>query len=442
MEGDDWDGAYLSFVNGSGIEIGQYTNTATKTYRNVTLPMGHVEMHWNVASQNIEYMRFELKDDQGQSVVSFEGASSELQKGLIFFINNTCGFEANLYVPTNLVAIRDNNDVQLQWDAVEGDVNRYCVYRDGVLHAVSETCNYTDAGAFDAFHTYFVTTLTDEGESDASNMCNIQPEGGCEAPSGLRYEMVNNKAKLSWDVPQGGAPTGYYVFRRTRGKEFKRIKAVANTTYSDNINNQPDGVYEYAVVAYYQADDCTSAYATTNDNPEKYFLSVNKTIIPMGLVGEVTGNNVVLNWEPALMAETYKVYRNGELISQGLTEPTFTDENISMQEMFIYTVTGNTTFLESNYSNAVVVNYGATVLESADGVEVSLYPNPTSAQISVEAEGINQVVVLNLMGQEVMRQPASTNKITLDMSNLPDGTYFIKVVTETGSITNKVLKIK
>ena len=442
IEGENWDGAYLSFVNSAGVEIGQFTNSGAMETRNVLMPVGHVEMHWNMVSQNIEKMRFELKDAEGQSVVSFEGSSSELPQGLFFIVNNTCGNELNLYVPENLVAMRDNDEVLLQWDAVNGTVNGYCVYRDGVLYAISETVSYIDTEAFDTFHIYFVTTLTDTGESDASNVCNIQAGNDCEAPSGLKYEMNNTKVKLTWDAPQGSAATGYYVYRRVRGDEFKRIKAVGNTTYSDNINSQPDGVYEYAVTAYYQANDCTSAYASTQAQPELNTILVNKTIIPRGLEAEVTGNNVVLTWESALKAEAYNVYRNGVMVAHDLTETFFTDENISMRELYCYQVTGKTATLESNFSNAVMVDFGATVLENANGIEISLYPNPTIDKLSVVSEGIDHVVVINLMGQEVLCQSANANETVLDLSVLPQGTYFIKVVTEKGSAIKKVMKIK
>ena len=441
-DGQGWNGGRLSFIDAFGVELGQFTDTGTKETQNVTIPVGHVGLYWNNPTQNIEQMSFNLMDSEGNSVVAFEGASSDLQKGLFFVIDNTCGNAINSNVPENLSAYRDGDDVVLQWNAVSAEINQYAVYRDGLLYALTENNTFTDVGVGQAFHTYHVTTLDDNGESGPSNVCNVMVEGDCEAPSGLRFEMVNKKVKLFWDAPQGSAPTGYFVYRRTTGEAFKRIKSVSSTTYTDNAGTLSAGFYEYTVAAYYQADDCTSAYATSQDEPEMYFVAVNRTIIPKYLKAELTGSDVVLNWEAALLAETYNVYRDGVLIAQGLTETTYTDEGITMDEAHYYTVTGLTTALESNPSNEVVVNFGATVVENIEGQDAVLYPNPTSGELHLDVHGLNQVVVFNMMGQEVMRQTVSTEHLVLDISSLTQGTYFIKVITEGGSIAKKVVKIQ
>ena len=441
-DGQGWKDTYLSFVNSSGTEIGRFTNTGGRQTSNVVMPVGHVGLYWNNVGQNVEQMSFNLKNAEGNTVVAFEGASSDLHKGLFYIVNNTCGNNINSNIPENLTANRDGNAVVLQWDAVDVEINQYGIYRDGVLYALSTNNSFTDAEVGDAFHTYHVTTLTDDGESGSSNLCNVTFEGDCNAPSGLRFEMVNKKVKLTWDAPEGDVPTGYYVYRRTPGEDFKRIKAVVNPTYTDNAGSQPADFYEYTVVAYYQATECTSAYAASQDDPELCFVSVNRTIIPQHLEAELTGNNVVLNWKAAFLAETYNVYRDGELIAQGVTEPTFIDEAISMEVAHSYTVTGLTEFMESNPSNEAVVNYGATVLENNENHYVVVYPNPTAGKLHLEAVGLNQVSVVNLMGQEVMRQTASTDQLVLDLSALTEGTYFIKAVTESGSITKKIVKIQ
>ena len=194
-------------------------------------------LYWNNVGQNVEQMSFNLKNAEGNTVVAFEGASSDLHKGLFYIVNNTCGNNINSNIPENLTANRDGNAVVLQWDAVNVEINQYGIYRDGVLYALSTNNSFTDAEVGDAFHTYHVTTLTDDGESGPSNVCNVTFEGDCNAPSGLRFEMVNKKVKLTWDAPEGDAPTGYYVYRRTPGEDFKRIKAVVNPTYTDNAGS-------------------------------------------------------------------------------------------------------------------------------------------------------------------------------------------------------------
>ena len=74
-----------------------------------------------------------------------------------------------------------------------------------------------------------------------------------------------------------------------------------------------------------------------------------------------------------------------------------------------------------------------------------LYPNPTSGELTVTAEGeVQAIVIYNAMGQPVggwnMLSMAG-GRITLDVSPLPDGTYLLTVRTIDGKTrTGKFVK--
>ena len=439
-DADGWKGGYISARNSAGVEIAQITSTSTLATRNVLMPNGHVCLYWKRPTENVEKMGFKLMNANGQVVVEFDGMSNNLSNGLFFVANNTCNAEVNRDAPSELVATADGDNINLQWAAADGDVHHYAIYRDGLLYAVSTATNFTDANALDMFHHYSVTALTDYGESDPSNVCNTQPEVDCAAPSNLRYEWVNNKAKISWDAPEGEPPTGYFVYRRTKGEEMKRIKSLTNTYYNDNLNTRDDEFYEYAVAAYYEATDLTSALATAANNPELNYITVNKTQIPSGLRFIFANGKPVLAWDEALQAHDYNIYRNGELIGQ-VNYPTFTDETATPNEPCYYTVTGKTDYIESNPSNEVYVDWTTDVEEIADNQELEIYPNPTSNQLTIEGKAIGQVVVFNLMGQEVLRQTVNADKAVVAMSALPNGTYFVSIETADEVTVRKVVKL-
>ena len=447
MTSDDsqgWNGGYLSFVNDAGLEVAQMTAYAATYSSNVELPLGRVSVHWNRPATAISKIGFVLKDEAGNEVISYEGGTNDLDKGLFFIVNNSCGDETNHNAPSHFTATRQGAFVQLHWDAPQGSVNHYYVYRDRVLYAVAQGTSYTDNNA-SGFHNYCVTAVTEDGESDPSNVDNVDNEGSCEAPSNFRYEMTTpSKVKLSWDAPQV-APTGYMLYRRARGEEFKRIKLLTNTYYTDNLASQPDNRFEYVVTAYYQANDCESGYASAEADPNLYFIEVNKSIVPQHLVAQIDGGDVILHWQEATMATAYNVYRDGERLAEGLTEPTFTDHSASMQVIHHYTVTGETDFIESNPSNEVFTDWTSLSEENQSG-QVNVYPNPTSGILTIESHQadaqMTECRVLNLMGQEVMRQVGDSGQMSLNLTTLPDGTYFIKVVTASENKTVKVVKIQ
>ncbi|MFT3795851.1 leucine-rich repeat domain-containing protein [Flavobacterium sp.] len=72
--------------------------------------------------------------------------------------------------------------------------------------------------------------------------------------------------------------------------------------------------------------------------------------------------------------------------------------------------------------------------------EVVVYPNPTKDRLTIEANGntIETIVVFNSLGQKVINpEPASS----IDVSRLAAGTYFLKVTTENGQLTQKFIKL-
>ena len=444
-DSEGWKGGHLSLVNSAGVEICQLTTHNTSTSTNFMMPMGHVDILWSSPSQAIEKMQFEIKDNENNTVLAFEGSSNELGKGLFFIANNHCGGVTNRNAPTNLMAVRNGNNIDLTWDApIEGDVHHYYIYRDQLLCAVAEGTNYTDTDVDEALHNYHVTAVNGQGESDPSNFSSVYQEPDlCKAPANLRFEMTTNtKVKLMWDEPQDESVTGYIVYRRVKGQEFKRIKLLTKTFHTDNIGGQEDQRFEYAVAAYYNENDCESGYAPSESNPELHFVEVNKTIIPQHLDFLFHQGNLVLRWQEATMANSYNVYRDGELIAQGLTYPTYTDEDIIPQQPYRYTVTGRTSLLESSPSNEVYVDWTTATSENIEIQDVVMYPNPTKDMVFIEANGLRLVRVFNMMGQEIQNQTIESSRVTIDLSAQPQGCYFIEAITDQGCKTTKILKIK
>lgn len=78
-------------------------------------------------------------------------------------------------------------------------------------------------------------------------------------------------------------------------------------------------------------------------------------------------------------------------------------------------------------------NAGITTLSNA---QVALYPNPATSIVNVKAEGLQQVEVLDVNGRVVMTVKA--NKV--DMSELSNGVYMFRVLTNNGVSMQKVVK--
>lgn len=76
-----------------------------------------------------------------------------------------------------------------------------------------------------------------------------------------------------------------------------------------------------------------------------------------------------------------------------------------------------------------------------NGGMVSLYPNPTSGQLTIEAESMTSVGIYNLVGQCLMESTAKDGAVSLDINGLQNGVYLVKVSTPTGCVIEKVVKM-
>lgn len=216
---------------------------------------------------------------------------------------------------------------------------------------------------------------------------------------------------------------------------------LSGTNYSDNINTQSCDRYQYAVTAYYSETQCESAYAPTQNEPSLNFMEVNKTIIPFRLSHTIEGQKVKLNWQEALVAETYTVYRDGVILAEGLTETEYLDETIAYQQNCDYYVIGISGNLVSSPSNTIHVDWTlGTTNENSESL-ISVYPNPAADNVFVKVEGQSHVEIYNLMGQCVMEEDLQNGGENIGIANLPKGSYFIRINGDKENATIKFIKM-
>ncbi len=76
---------------------------------------------------------------------------------------------------------------------------------------------------------------------------------------------------------------------------------------------------------------------------------------------------------------------------------------------------------------------------------LKIYPNPTTGIINLQSSNLTEsveIVIYNLQGQELVSEykTPENGTISLDVSNLSTGIYFIKIASEDASIVKKVIK--
>ena len=73
--------------------------------------------------------------------------------------------------------------------------------------------------------------------------------------------------------------------------------------------------------------------------------------------------------------------------------------------------------------------------------KIKLYPNPVRNFLQIEFSDqlvINEIVIYNLSGKEIIKEKNAIRKFKLNSLNA--GTYLIKIITDQGIITKRILK--
>jgi hypothetical protein len=80
-------------------------------------------------------------------------------------------------------------------------------------------------------------------------------------------------------------------------------------------------------------------------------------------------------------------------------------------------------------------------IKKTDAVNLSVYPNPASDQLNVQARGMTSVTILDVLGKSVKSvQLQGEDRATISVEDLSQGVYFITIEATGGSKTTKFLK--
>jgi hypothetical protein len=97
--------------------------------------------------------------------------------------------------------------------------------------------------------------------------------------------------------------------------------------------------------------------------------------------------------------------------------------------------------------NTAMVTFWVTPLDpdgmfENNSLEINIFPNPTTDYVTVEAEGLQQVEILDITGKTLGRILAKGHSVRIDVSDLKAGVYFISAKTRsTSSFVKPILKM-
>lgn len=86
------------------------------------------------------------------------------------------------------------------------------------------------------------------------------------------------------------------------------------------------------------------------------------------------------------------------------------------------------------------INAGFFGVDDHQVVEAQIYPNPTKGTVTVEAYGIEQIRIVNMMGQVLeVTEGLNQDQVTLNLSHYTPSVYLIEIKTVTGMAKKRVV---
>ena len=146
---------------------------------------------------------------------------------------------------------------------------------------------------------------------------------------------------------------------------------------------------------------------------------------PSNLSLSMANDEIALNWDASATAISYNVYRDGTKIAT-VNETSFVDNELEDLHEYCYKVTANCNgYMESDPTNEACIAFmGVSDNETAS---FKLFPNPVNDFLTITGEGIDHIVIYNILGQIVEEYETNENSLTISTSNLNNGVYLLKI---------------
>ena len=265
----------------------------------------------------------------------------------------------------------------------------------------------------------------------------------CGTPTNLVASAEDEGILLTWD---GVENLGYGYNIYCDGLLYRLVQE--GTTFLDENNAIGGHCYRVAVLCEGGENGEYSNESCATFGP---------CYPPRDLDFEYTNDfKVKLKWEtpePHDGLSGYYLYRkdgDGEyhrikLLGSGVTS--YTDNSLYEEGDYFYRLYAYYGELDCTSSPAnkkycpnefeLPVYYSPTGIDENEA-QVKVYPNPTKGNVTVEAEGMTAVSVYNALGQCILHRETAGRQATVDLQNLPEGLYLLRVKTKEGEVCRRI----
>ena len=326
----------------------------------------------------------------------------------------------------------DGNNISSDFHPVSGNAD-YCYARMQVSHG-----SHTLSNAMGGFvgHVYGLGWCESYAYSVGSMAINltsqmlVDGQMASESPNGFTYcggEMVNFDLNLNftpsqvlWDFDDGQTDTGYPLSHSYSHAGYYQVSCeIYKMENGQNVLVTTLNTFVHVENAALVIDGLTLVAISTDLWPGVYNYCISDS---------TELSSCTITWECS----------NPEWMLIPSNDPYWCS--------LIATTVGNANLTATavcnsgcNASASLSINASYFDMEENGMRNVSLFPNPTNAHVTIQVPQLSQVRIHNNIGSIVKEFIfEKTDKVSLDISDLKQGVYFVDIITATGN-TNKCL---
>lgn len=226
-----------------------------------------------------------------------------------------------------------------------------------------------------------------------------------------------------------------------------------------------DNAYSYLAIGNFYTNSNTSSFNCSPFNPFAYYyidqvsVTTDSLLLPVTIVSfkaaPVNNKFIKLVW----------ITDNEININNYVIERAIGGANnfisIGSVNAFQNSIVNNYQFIDRDIRPNVIYQYRLRIVENnrssyseirmakiiGNQFDVMIFPNPVRDFIDlklVNLKGNATILITNNIGQIIGREkinPLNSHQIKINVSNLPSGTYYVNIQTDTGKLIRKILKI-
>ena len=262
----------------------------------------------------------------------------------------------------------------------------------------------------------------------------------CNAPANITFANISQTgAVANWTA--GGDETQWNVQYMSVGGNWSSSILVNAPTYTFT-GLSSNTIYLVRVQAVCSSDvsdwSMTASFTTLAEGQETCYAPTALTAT------NITDGSVTLDWSqqgtPDSWTINYKKTSASTWSNMNATSHPYTLNNLEAGAEYEVYVVANCGAQHSGESNHVT--FTAVGIEDYLFSSTALFPNPTTGEFRIQNSkfSIQSVEVFDVFGKLMSSVEVNDNTVTIDATSYASGVYFVRILTEKGMVTKRIVK--